>query len=52
VPLQVAQGLCSYFVPAVSSHCFKPPWMLVPENSECYVVRDAQRRDRGMALLS
>jgi len=24
-----------------SSRCFKPPWTLVRENSECYVVRDA-----------
>ncbi len=34
-------GLCSYFVLMESSHHFKPPWTLVRENSECYVVKDA-----------
>src|SRR5262249_34936539 len=30
-----------YFVLMESSRRFKPPWTLVRENSECYVVRDA-----------
>src|ERR1700743_1465089 len=34
-------GVCSYFVLMESSRRFKPPWTLVRENSECYVVRDA-----------
>src|ERR1700677_851201 len=36
--------LCSYFVLMESSQPtrhFKPPWTLIRENSECYVVRDA-----------
>ena len=38
--------LCSYFVLMESSSRFKPPWTLVRENSECYIVRDAN----GVAL--
>jgi hypothetical protein len=34
-------GVCSYFVLKESSRRFKPPWTLVRENSECYVVKDA-----------
>jgi len=34
-------GVCSYFVLMESSRRFKPPWTLVRENSECYVVKDA-----------
>lgn len=32
---------CSYFVLVGSSRQFKPPWTLIRENSECYVVKDA-----------
>ncbi|MBB4263766.1 hypothetical protein [Bradyrhizobium sp. CIR3A] len=32
---------CSYFVLMESSRRFEPPWTLVRENSDCYVVRDA-----------
>src|SRR6185437_6465550 len=39
-------GVRSYFVLMESSRRFKPPWTLVRENSECYVVRDAN----GVAL--
>ncbi|WP_308284892.1 hypothetical protein [Bradyrhizobium ivorense] len=35
------ESSCSYFVLMESSRRFKPPWTLVRENSECYVVRDA-----------
>ncbi|TKW73760.1 MAG: hypothetical protein DI543_25995, partial [Bradyrhizobium icense] len=34
-------GVCSYFVLMESSRRFKPPWTLIRENSECYVVKDA-----------
>jgi hypothetical protein len=34
-------GVCSYFVLMESSRRFKPPWTLVRENSECYLVKDA-----------
>src|SRR5262245_16208485 len=34
-------AICSYFVLMESSRRFKPPWTLVRENSECYVVKDA-----------
>ena len=34
-------GRCSYFVLMESTRRFKPPWTLIRDNSECYVVRDA-----------